>query len=166
VPAGRALSLTVDADELRVVLSRYPTGVSVLTVAAGEQKLGLTIGSLVSLSLDPPLVGFAVSKEAAMHELLREAGGGAISILSAGQDWLAQHFARGVPPIAMWHRISTMEGSTGAPLLVGARGWLECALSDELSVGTHTFFTCSVGRVELGEDAPGLIRLRGEYRSA
>jgi len=157
--------LTVDAEQVRAVLSRHPTGVAVLTVATGEQKLGLTIASLVSLSLDPPLVGFAISKQAAMHELLREAGGGAISILAAGQEWLAQHFARGVPPIAMWHRVSTLAGSTGAPLLVGALGWLECALSSEVGTGTHTFFVCSVERVELGEDVSALVRWRGGYRS-
>jgi flavin reductase (DIM6/NTAB) family NADH-FMN oxidoreductase RutF len=151
------------ADDLRGLMSRYPAGVCVLTVASGEHKLGLTVGSLVSLSLDPPLVGFAISKQAAMHELLREAGGGALSLLAAGQDWLAQHFARGVPPIAMWHRIATEEGANGAPLLVGALGWLECALREELGAGTHTLFVCEVRRAELGVDAPPLVRVRGEY---
>ena len=156
----------VEPDEFRALLSRYPTGVCVVTVDAGGQKLGLTVGSLVSLSLDPPLVGFAVSREAAMHELLREAGGCAISLLAAGQDWLAQHFARGVPPIAMWHGIATEEGAVGAPLLVGALGWLECALRDQVAVGTHTFFVCEVEKAELGEDAPPLVRVRGEYGAA
>jgi flavin reductase (DIM6/NTAB) family NADH-FMN oxidoreductase RutF len=152
-------------DELRTLMGRFPAGVAVVTVDAGGQKLGLTVGSLVSLSLDPPLVGFAVSRGAAMHELLREAGGCAISLLAAGQEWLAQHFARGVPPIAMWHGIGTEAGATGAPLLVGAIGWLECSLRDEVAAGTHTFFSCEVRRVELGQDAPALVRVRGEYRS-
>jgi flavin reductase len=150
-------------DELRSLTSRIPSGVCVVTVDAGGQKLGLTVGSLVTLSLDPPLVGFAVSRDAALHELLREAGGCAISILAAGQEWLAQHFARGVPPIAMWHGISTVEEAAGAPLLVGAAGWLECALAWEVGAGTHTFFACDVRRVEAGVDAPALVRVRGEY---
>jgi len=157
--------VTVDPEQLRSLLNRYPSGVCVVTVVADSQKLGLTIGSFASLSLDPPLVGFAVAKEAAMHELLREAGGCAISILAAAQEELAQHFARGVPPIAMWHKISTDDGANGAPLLVGALGWLECVVSQEVSAGSHTFFVCDVRRVELGEDAPALVRVRGEYRS-
>ena len=154
------------ADDLRTLLGRFPAGVCILTVAAGEQKLGLTVGSAVSLSLDPPLVGFAVSRQAAMHELLREAGGCALSLLAAGQEWLAQHFARGVPPIAMWHRIATSEGANGAPLLVGALGWLECGIREQVTAGTHTFFVCEVRRVELGVDAAALVRVRGEYASA
>ncbi len=157
------MTADVEAEDVRALLTRYPTGVCVLTVVAGEHKLGLTIGSLVSLSLGPPLVGFAVSREAAMHELLREAGGGALSLLAAGQEWLAQHFARGVPPIAMWHRIAIEDGATGAPLLVGALGWLECRLREEVDAVTHTFFVCDVQRIELGVDAPALVRGRGEY---
>ncbi len=150
-------------EDLRGLFGRYPTGIAVVTVDAGGQKLGLTVGSLVSLSLEPPLVGLAISTEAAMHELLREAGGCAISLLAEGQDWLAQHFARGVPPIAMWHGIATEPGASGAPLLVGALGWLECELREQVSAGTHTFFVCDVRRVELGVDAPPLVRVRGAY---
>ena len=156
----------VEPGDVRALLSRYPTGVCVVTVDAGAQKLGLTVGTLVSLSLDPPLVGFGVSREASMHELLREAGGCGISLLAAGQDWLAQHFALGVPPIAMWHGIATEEGASGAPLLVGALGWLECSLRDEIAAGTHTFFISEVRGVELGEDAPALARVRGSYGAA
>lgn len=156
----------VEPDGLRALLGRQATGVAVVTVDAGGQQLGLTIGSLVSLSLEPALVGFAIAREAAMHELLREAGGCAVSLLAAGQEWLAQHFALGVPPIAMWHGVSTEPGAGGAPLLVGALGWLECSLRDQIPAGSHTFFVCDVLRVELGEDAPALVRVRGEYRSA
>jgi flavin reductase (DIM6/NTAB) family NADH-FMN oxidoreductase RutF len=156
----------VPADELRSLLARFPFGVSVVTVDANGQKLGLTVGSLVSLSLDPPLAGFAISREAAMHELLRDAGGCAVSLLAAGQDWLAQHFARGVPPIAMWHGVATQPGASGAPLLVGALGWLECQIRDDVAVGSHTLFVCDVRRAELGVDAPALVRVRGSYASA
>ena len=155
-----------ESPDLRTVLSRYPSGACVVTVDAAGQRLGLTIGSLVGLSLDPPVVGFAISRDAAMHELLREAGGCAISLLAAGQEWLAQHFARGVPPIAMWHGVATEPGASGAPLLVGALGWLECSIRDEVATGTHTFFVCDVVRVELGEEAPSLVRVRGEYGAA
>jgi flavin reductase (DIM6/NTAB) family NADH-FMN oxidoreductase RutF len=150
--------------ELRELLGRLPSAVCVVTVDVDGQKLGLTVGTLVGLSLDPPFVGFAISREAAMHELFREAGGCAISFLAAGQEWLAQHFARGVPPIAMWHGVGTEAGATGAPLLVGALGWLECEIAQEVDAGTHTFFVCTVRRAELGEDAPALVRVRGEYR--
>ena len=155
----------MSGEELRALMSRVPSSVAVVTVDADGQRVGLTVGSLVALSLEPPLVAIALSRQSAMHELLREADGFAVSILAAGQEWLAHHFARGVPPIAMWHGIATEAGASGAPLLVGALGWLECGLRDELHVGTHTLFVGEVLRVVLGEDAPPLLRSRGKYMS-
>jgi flavin reductase (DIM6/NTAB) family NADH-FMN oxidoreductase RutF len=152
-------------DDLRALLRRYPSGVAVVTVDIEGQRLGLTVSSLVALSLEPPLVGFAVSQQAAMHELLREAGGFAVSLLAGGQEWLAQHFARGVPPIAMWHGIGTREGAAGAPMLVGALGWLECRIAAEHPVGDHSFFVGEVLSTELGEPAPPLVHLDSGYRT-
>src|ERR1044072_7641372 len=106
--------------ELRALMRRFPHGVAVLTVDAEGERLGLTVASMVSLSLEPPLVGVAVDRQAAMHELLRRAGGFALSLLADGQDWLAQHFARGVPPIALWHGIASREGGAGGPPLAAA----------------------------------------------
>ena len=151
--------------DLRAVMRRFPHGVAVLTVDAEGEKLGLTVGSLVSLSLEPPLVGVAIDRQAAMHELLRQAGGFALSLLAQGQEWLAQHFARGVPPIALWHGIASREGAAGAPLLVGAIGWLECRLAAEHATGDHTLFVGEVLSIELGENAPPLVHFESGFRS-
>ncbi len=151
--------------DLRLLMRRFPQGVAVLSVDAEGERLGLTVGSLVSLSLEPPLVGVAIGRHAAMHELLRRAGGFALSLLAAGQDALAQHFARGVPPIALWHGIASREGAAGAPLLEGALGWLECRLDREVAAGDHTLFVGEVLSVELGEPAPPLVHVDSAYRS-
>ena len=155
----------VTADELRDVLRPQPTGISVVTVDSAGGRLGLTVGTLVSLSLAPPLVGVAIARQAALHELLREAGGFGISLLAAGQEALAQHFARGVPPIALWQGV-VVRGGTRAPLLEGAVGWLECAVAAEHETGDHTFFVGAVERAELGAATPALVRAGGEYSTA
>jgi flavin reductase (DIM6/NTAB) family NADH-FMN oxidoreductase RutF len=146
-------------------MRRVPHGVAVLTVDAEGGRLGLTIDSLVSLSLEPPLVGVSVSRQAAMHELLRAAGGFALSLLAAGQENVAQHFARGVPPIAHWHGIATREGAAGAPLLDGALGWIECRVAAEHAAGDHTLFVGEVLSVELGAPAAPLVHVGSGYRA-
>jgi 3-hydroxy-9,10-secoandrosta-1,3,5(10)-triene-9,17-dione monooxygenase reductase component len=146
-------------------MRRYPAGVAVATVEVEGTRLGLTVASLVSLALEPPLVGISIGRQAAFHELLREAGGFAVSLLAGDQIELAQHFARGVPPIVMWHGVAVRESDRG-PLLDGAVGWLECVLGGELEAGDHTFFLGHVERVEPGLDKPPLLRLGGDYRPA
>jgi len=149
-------------EELRAVLRHHPVGVSVVTVDLEGERLGLTVASLVSLALEPPLVGISIARSAALHELLRGAGGFAVSLLSAQQRSLAQHFARGVPPIAMWDGIAVRESARG-PLLVGSLGWLECSLAAEHEVGDHTLFVGRMERAEPGEDGPALVRVGGDY---
>jgi flavin reductase len=143
----------------------FPAGVAVVTVDSEGERLGLTVGSAISLSLEPPLVGVTVSRQAAMHELLREAGGFALSLLAGDQEAVAQHFARGVPPLAHWHGIATREGAAGAPLLEGALGWLECGLQAEYPAGDHTLFTGEVLSVEAGRSGPALVYVGQSYVS-
>src|SRR4029453_8689536 len=96
-------------------------GVAIVSVDLEGERLGLTIGTLIPLSLEPPLVGFAVRRGAALHELLRRSETFGASLLAAGQEAVAQHFARGVPPIAIWEGIDVREGA-GPPLVAPAGG--------------------------------------------
>jgi flavin reductase (DIM6/NTAB) family NADH-FMN oxidoreductase RutF len=152
----------VGADELRAVMGRFPAGVAVVTVELRGQRVGLTVASLVSLSLEPPLVGFAIRRDAALHELLRDSGELAISMLAAGQEAVAQHFARGVPPIALWEGIA-LRDAPGPPQLDGAVGWLGCRLVQEHETGDHTFFVAEVEHAESGPAEQPLVFHRSAY---
>jgi flavin reductase (DIM6/NTAB) family NADH-FMN oxidoreductase RutF len=154
----------VGGEELRAVMARFPSGVAVVTVDLAGQRVGLTVASLVSLSLEPPLVGVAVRRDAALHELLREAASFSVSMLAAGQDALAQHFARGVPPIALWERIPLRE-IEGPPELEGAVGWLRCRTVVEHETGDHTFFVATVESAEPGVSDRPLVFHRQTYTS-
>ena len=142
-----------------------PAGVAVLAVNVEGERVGLTVNSLVCLSLEPPLIGLAVSRQAAMHELLRRAGRFGLSLLAGDQEALAQHFARGVLPLAHWREIGVRASRAGAPLLEGALGWLECRAWAAYDAGDHTLFVGEVLAVELGHTKPSLVYVRGGYRS-
>jgi flavin reductase (DIM6/NTAB) family NADH-FMN oxidoreductase RutF len=139
-----------DGDELRDLMRLWPHGVSVLTVDYDGDRMGVTVSSLVSLSLEPPLVGISIGKQASAYELVRRAGGFALSMLGAGQEGIARQFASGLPPIVHWDGVATREGRL-APLIEGALGWIEAETIAEHDVGDHTFF---VGRVLVAEHGP------------
>lgn len=150
-------------DDLRGVMRQFPAGVAVVTVDLDGERAGLTLGTLISLSIDPPLVGFAIRKDAALHELLRRAEIFGVSLLAAGQEGLAQHFARGVPPIALWQGVEVLD-EDGPPLLAGSVGWLRGKVLAEHPAGTHTFF---VGEVDTAAEGPSdrpLAYLSQAYR--
>ena len=154
-------------ESFRAIMRHFPVGVAVVTIDLDGERLGLTIGTLLSLSLEPPLVGISLARAAAMHELLHRAGDFSMSLLASGQEQLAQHFARGVPPIALWQGIDVRPGSvSAAPLLEGALGWLECAVRAEHPTGDHTLFVGEVLASERGAPAPPLLYLDGRYGAA
>lgn len=143
-----------------------PSGICIVSIQHEETRVGLTVGSLVSLSLEPPLVGFALGHQAQLHELLRGAGEFGVSLLAADQEAVAQHFARSVPPIAMWTGVELRDDVEGPPLVADALGWLRCRVEAEHPTGDHTFF---VGRVEwtaVGSWRPALVYVRQGYASA
>jgi flavin reductase len=153
----------VAGEELRSLFRDVPSPVGVVTVDVGGQAAGLTVDTLVSLSLEPPLLGIALGRHAALHELLREAGSFAVSVLGAGQERVAQHFARGVPPIGMWTGVDIRAGELGAPLIEGALGWIECRIAAEHPTGDHTFFVGEVVSAGRGPAREALVHVRGGY---
>jgi flavin reductase (DIM6/NTAB) family NADH-FMN oxidoreductase RutF len=153
-------------EELREVMRRFPAPVAVVTTEIEGERFGLTVGSLVSLSLEPPLVGVSIGRDSSSHEPLRRAGGWAASLLSGEQRAIAQHFARsGIPPVALWAGVDIREGTRG-PLVEGAVGWLECRTASEHEAGDHTIFVGEVESTELGVPGVGLVYRGGEYHPA
>jgi flavin reductase len=153
-------------EELREVMRRFPAPVAVVTAAVDGERFGLTVGSLVSLSLVPPLVGISIGKDSSSHEPIRRAGGWAASLLGSDQIRIAQHFARsGIPPLALWVEVDVRDSARG-PLVDGAIGWLECRTVSEHDAGDHTIFVGEVESTELGSAGQGLVYRGGGFHPA
>ncbi len=148
------------ADQ-RSLFRRWPTGVSVVVAEAGGRRAGLTVNSLVSLSLDPPLVGISLARSASLFEVLREADEWAVSMLAGDHDHLAQHFARSVPPLVLWDGIAVREDDPR--LLEGAVGWLLVRTVDEVDAGDHMFFVGAIQSLERGRGRGSLVYLDRTY---
>jgi flavin reductase (DIM6/NTAB) family NADH-FMN oxidoreductase RutF len=156
----------MNGEELREVMRRFPAPVAVVTTALEGERFGLTVGSLVSLSLTPPLVGISIGKESSSHEPIRRTGVWTASLLSGTQTHVAQHFARsGIPPVALWNGVEVREGKWG-PLVEDALAWLECRTISEHDAGDHTIFVGEVESTELGERGPGLVYRDGGFLPA
>ena len=152
-------------DDLRLLMRLFPSGVSVVGADAHGDRIAVTMGSLISLSLDPPLVGISVGRDLALHELVRTAGAFGVSVLRGDQADVAARFARGAPPIVLWHGVALRDGVTGAPLLSDALAWIECRVWAEYDAGDHTLFVGEVVALDEGEPAPALVYREHGYAS-
>ena len=155
----------MSGKKLREVMRRFPAPVAVVTTRVDDEGYGFTAGSVVSLSLDPPLIGVSVGLDSSSHEPMRRAGGFAISLLSEHQIDVAQHFARsGIPPVVLWEGTHVSDGRRG-PLVEGALAWLECRTWKEYDAGDHTLFVGEVESMELGTRARGLVYRDSTYHA-
>lgn len=151
---------------MRDVLSRFATGVMVLTVG-GEHPHGMTANAFSSVSLDPPLVLCCVSHRAVMHDAILTSRHFACSVLSSAQESAARHFADKHRTLgsAQFEGVDWTPGPhTGAPVLTGSRSWLECELTDTHNAGDHSVFIGEV--ITLGasnEHESGLVFVDGSF---
>jgi flavin reductase len=149
--------------EQRALFRRWPAGVSVVVAEVDGRRAGLTVSSLVSLSLEPRLVGISIALDASLHELLRQADEWTVSILGGDQAHLAQHFARSVPPIALWDGIPVREDDPR--LLADAVGWLVVRAVERFATGDHSFFVGEIVSLEEGRAPESLVYVHRGYRA-
>jgi flavin reductase (DIM6/NTAB) family NADH-FMN oxidoreductase RutF len=153
----------IDQRVLRDALGTFATGIAIVTALAPDgEKIGLTINSFNSVSLDPALIVWSLSLNSPRFADLVAASHFAVNILAADQVDLSNRFAG--RDADRFSGVATCSGLGGAPLFSGSLAWLECANEIHYDGGDHLIFIGRVERVSLGEQKPPLIYLGGRYR--
>ena len=135
--------MTFSAADFRKALSLFPTGVAIVSARhADGQLLGMTVSSFNSVSLEPPLVLFAVAKTAASIDAWRAVETFGVSVLARTQDDLSTRFAKSQGE--KWALVRPLFGSHGVPLMPGALAAFECRRYAVYDGGDHEIF---VGQV-------------------
>lgn len=155
----------LDTRSFRDALGQFPTGVTIITtVTAGGERLGMTISSFNSLSLDPPLVLVSIWRKANSFVAWQQAKRYAINVLRENQEGLSKKFA--YPKGEKWIGQTVLAGKTGLPLLPNAVIAFKCEACDRHDGDDQEIF---VGRVvELHENQAKrghlLVFFGGQYR--
>lgn len=152
-----------DRVALRRAFGMYPTGVAVVTAAAGPELIGVTINSFSSVSLDPPLILFSVSHKLMSLAKLANADAWAVNVLGADQIWLSKQFARAGED--KWRGVEIRSGQLGAPILEGGLAVFECEPHARYSGGDHDILLGKVAKFSATADKPPLVFFAGTYGS-
>jgi flavin reductase (DIM6/NTAB) family NADH-FMN oxidoreductase RutF len=143
---------TVTGPSLRAAMGRFASGVAVVTTVAGGQPHGMTVNSLTSVSLDPPVLLVCLAGVARSTDAVLAAGRFAVSVLSARQRDLALRFA--VNGADHFAGLPLVYGCHAVPVVPEALAHLECLTSDTRSVGDHVVVFGEVERVCYSDGAP------------
>lgn len=142
MPPPKAMSM-LQPEPFRAALGRFATGVTIVTAKGADGALvGLTANSFNSVSLQPPLVLWSLSRQSSAMAVFQAATHYAINVLSAQQKDLAMRFAsKGVD---RWAGVPYAAGACGAPLIEGAIATFECFNRSRYEEGDHTIFVGEV----------------------
>jgi 3-hydroxy-9,10-secoandrosta-1,3,5(10)-triene-9,17-dione monooxygenase reductase component len=152
-----------DARDFRSALGCFPTGVCLITTLAPDgRRVGLTANSFSSVSLDPPMVLWSLSRNASSAPVFRDAEYFAINVLAAGDEEISGHFAKsGEDKFGLFpERFG--EGIAGVPMLNGAVATFECHSRHRYYGGDHIIVIGVVERYS-HTDRPPLLFHRGKY---
>jgi flavin reductase (DIM6/NTAB) family NADH-FMN oxidoreductase RutF/NAD(P)H-dependent FMN reductase len=146
----------------REALSRFASGVTVVTAVATTGPVGFTASAFTSVSLSPPLVLVCVAKKASVHDALIAAPRFGVSLLASGQRWIAEQFGR--PGANRFQNVPLRGGSSTVPLIEASLASLECARHATHEAGDHTLLVGEVVGVTVTTGAP-LLHYSRQYGS-
>jgi len=148
----------VSSDQFRDALARLPAGVVVVSARVGDEFRGLTASSLVSISLEPPMVLVGLERESATRVAVLETRAFNVSLLTRSQEFIADRFAGRAPTFdPLWRTLSHRMGANGIPLIDGCAAWLECRLVQNHPAGDHEILVGEVQAASVGRGDPLIL---------
>lgn len=155
--------MALTPDQFRQLMSRFASGITVLTaVDARQRPHGMTVSAFSSLSLDPPLVLVCVDRSASMLDVLDAATHFAVNILAEGQEALSRRFSLEEMELR-FEGVGHSSGIGGVPVLHGALATLECRRMARHDAGDHAIFIGEVMGGTLDQAARPLVYYAGAY---
>jgi flavin reductase (DIM6/NTAB) family NADH-FMN oxidoreductase RutF len=156
--------VSIPSDDLKQVLSRWATGVTIVTARAGDRVHGMTVSAFTEVSLDPPLVLVCADKSSDTHEVIAAGRVFAVNILASDQQALSNKFASKKEEHRRFEGLDCETAGTGAPLIPGAVAVLDCRVAGTYDAGDHVIYLGRVEEVRHRDDAEPLLYYRGAYR--
>jgi flavin reductase (DIM6/NTAB) family NADH-FMN oxidoreductase RutF/flavin-dependent dehydrogenase len=157
----RAAAEKFDRRGFRRALGQFATGVAIVSARGRDARpVGLTVNSFTSVSLDPPLVLWSLSKRSSSYADFSAATHFAVNVLAADQHHLSRRFSTPMPD--KFAGVECTDGAEGCPLLTGATAHFVCRRLREFDGGDHVIFLGEVEDYQWHEGEP-LIFHSGRY---
>jgi len=129
----------VDADLFRDAMRLTASGVAVVTSSGEAGRVGVTVSSFGSLSMDPPSVVFCVHRENRGLQVLLENGVFVANVLGHAHGRVAESFAGMIPELRedRFAAASWSQHATGAPVMDDALCAFDCRVETVFDFASH-----------------------------
>jgi flavin reductase (DIM6/NTAB) family NADH-FMN oxidoreductase RutF len=135
----------LDPDQLRQAMRSWTSGVTILAASFAGERHGMTVSSFTSIALEPPVIMISLQTDSRTHNLIAQSNTFAVTILAHDQREISDRFAGRIPEVAdRFEGIETETLVSGAPFIIGGLAYLDCRVTQEITVGTNTLYLAEV----------------------
>jgi len=144
----------LDADDFRSALSRFATGVTVVTTLDDEgQPHSMTANAFSSICLDPPTIMVCIAHGTHTYGYLEKTGRFGVNILKQEQQELGAYFAKRPEDRTGDVEYRYSEAEDGVPILDDSMVFFGCEVLGSHVYGDHTIYVAAVK--EMRQDDSG-----------
>ena len=151
----------IDEMDFRKSWSFFPTGVSILAAKNQKDSIhGMTASSVMSISLDPPIIMVSIGIERSILENIERSEFVSVSLLSNNQSNIATYFSK---PHASDHDF--FYNNNDVFFIKDCLGYFFCKKNDFIKVGDHIVYFREVKEIEF-DDKPPLVWYKGKFENS
>lgn len=155
-------SENTDSLILRKIMGKFTTGVAIATTIDDEANpVGITINSLTSVSLNPPLILFCIAKNSGTLNAFINAQNFVINILSKQQIEISRRFSKF--NIDKFSDIQTSKTQNNIPFFEKSLAVYECEKTQIYEGGDHYIFIGEIKKAKANNEAEPLVYYSGHY---
>lgn len=149
---------------LRQAFGRFATGVSVVTASAPDAApVGITVNSLCSVSLEPPLLLWCLRKASRAASVFCGSPYHAVHVLASGQEALSRRFASSVPD--RFRGVPLRPSDFDVPVIEDCLARFIGCVEETHEFGDHFAYLLRVVEIEASRGSP-LIFHDGKYHAS
>jgi flavin reductase (DIM6/NTAB) family NADH-FMN oxidoreductase RutF len=153
----------VSDGEFRAAMSGLASSVHVVTARRGNERVGRTVTSVLSLSAQPPAILVSIDIVSRLADLIAKTGGFSMALLAADQHRVADVFAGKTDVADRFDTGAWGEWPSGQPMLTGAVTVLDCEVIGAMETGTHVLFAGAIVEAETDAGRSPLLWHRHGY---
>ena len=145
----------ITSELFRQSMSKYATGVTIITINQNSKYTGKTVNSL-----DPPLVLFSIDKKSSSLNEFKKSPFLGINVLSKKQKSLSNHFSSRQP---IWGKTPYILSKNNVPLIKNCVINFDCKITKLIKQGDHIIFICNIRSLKIDQTKKSLVYLNSKY---
>lgn len=146
-------------QDFRKAMSKFTTGITIVTTMFDNKIQGMTVNSFMSVSLEPQLITISLDQKTNFYKNVEKIKRFGVSVLREEQQEISMIFAKQIDK--SFNDYSTLDH---IPIINNALTTLACSVVNTVEAGDHLLLIAEVDKIATAEGDP-LIFYNSKYNT-